>query len=335
MPGCNCANVMTKSSVLQVSRPSSGLITNFYSQQKKPQSSPLLPTKGLSDLQDQAQPSRGLTAAAQPKQAARHSLSREPHTLAGPRQAVQDRSQFDQNVRGAPGLLAELDRGAQSRPALNQFSVSTLSSSRTPGRQAGSSHDAELEELLAVNVTQDLLLQSPCARQLKQQANAHTESRLQSQSSKSTMIYHLPAELQEDHLPGGSRIPGQFVDSPRVEQHGNSLRAGQFVGSSTAAQGGGSPREGRYGNSPRAGQSAESPAAMTARLGVHRSPKRNAGACKEEVIVISPDSQSQEDLEINLLSPSPVKRWAGCWCCHVTCLCPLTSQQQLCRQYAS
>jgi len=80
------------------------------------------------------------------------------------------------------------------------------------------------------------------------------------------------------------------VASPRAGQVDDQFRNGRVRGMSSA---------GHYHGTPNA---------LTAQLDVHASPKRPSTAYSEDVIVISPESQVQDDVEINLLSPSPAKR---------------------------
>lgn len=176
------------------------------------------------------------------------------------------------------------DLAAQNQPGWQQ----SLVSSQGPEIEAGSSHDAELAELHASSASAELLLQSPYARRLRQAEKAQADSLSQQQPS---LLLDSPPEALENEVPVLSNRPGQ---------HGSGLTGGGLCGNAFRAA--------QSSKDPHGAQSPESSGGLFARLGSHRSPKRGAAADSQEVIVISPDSQTPDDLENNLLSASPAKR---------------------------
>lgn len=256
-------------SCLQANKPAaaSAQITDFFSQQKNPAASTTASAKGTNELPAVAKsnrPFKGLASLSQPGQKG----SAPAHQSF--RSSLQSQTQ--------PGLAA------QNQPGWQQ----SLVSSQGPETEAGSSHDAEPEELQAFSTNAELSLQSPYARRLRQEEKAQTDSLSQQQPS---LLLDSPPEALESEVPGLSNRAGQC---------GSGLTGGGLCGdASRAAQ---SSRDAHGAQSP------DSPGGLFARLGSHRSPKRGAAADSQEVIVISPDSQTQDELEINLLSASPAKR---------------------------
>ncbi len=194
--------------------------------------------------------------------------------MARPDQAAQKTLRVDQAARSSQGAQAEPDLAAQNRPEPD----TSTTGDRVPEKAASSSHDAELERLEAYTASQELVLRSPYAWRLRQQEQQPTDSQAPRQSA---LMYDSPVDLQEAEQPGLSW---------NAVQSGTSLRAGQLD------------------TAPASRQSAGIPDAEAPRLDVHRSPKRNARVYNKNLIVISPDSQTHEGLEIDLLSPSPAKR---------------------------
>ena len=262
---CPCTKQL---SCLQANKPAaaSAQITDFFSQQKNPAASTTASAKGTSELPAVAKPNRPFKGLA--------SLSQPGHK--GPVPA-------HHSFRSSLQSQAQPDLAAQNQPGWQQSFVS----SQGPETEAGSSHDAEPEELQAFSTSAELSLQSPYARRLRQEEKAQADSLSQQQPS---LLLDSPPEAFEDEVRDLSC---------RAGQHGTSLAGGLCGDASWAAQ----SSIGAHGV-----QSPDSPGGLFARLGSHRSPKRGAAADSHEVIVISPDSQTQDELEINLLSASPAKR---------------------------
>jgi len=282
LPVCHFSNVAW--SCLQASKPASAPIANYFSQQKHPAAiSTVLARKDSADVTERTQPSRpskGLASMAQPPQAAQSGPSQNGPAPSG------------QSGRVKLGADAEPDLMAHNSPGLG----GSLSSRHPPETAAGSSHDTQLEQLLAYTASQEPALQSPYASRLRQQDRAQAETPLQRHS---TVLYDAQTESHQVGEPSVSSRGGlydshamarQFVASPRAGQVDDQFRNGRVRGMSSA---------GHYHGTPNA---------LTAQLDVHASPKRPSTAYSEDVIVISPESQVQDDVEINLLSPSPAKR---------------------------
>ena len=199
------------------------------------------------------------------------------------------------------GLAAAPASVPQPHPSSQQQQQQQMSSDTQHLMKGDSTDDHEEEQSF---FTKQLLMGRTGAQN-------HVHGQSQTPKSRGTMLYHLPPDS------GGSE-----------DHRGASESAGQ-LGAGLTANG---PTAGLINDSPRARPSQEGPdvlsAGVTGSLGavprspigravpgspdrstaLYASPKRTAGACNEEVIVISPDSQTQEDVEINLLSCSPLKR---------------------------
>ena len=282
-PVCHFSSVAC--SCLQAGKPASAPITNYFSQQKHPAAiSTGLVRKDGTDVTEHAQPSRpskGLASMAQPPQAAQN----------GPAQNHPAR-----NSPAPPGQSRRVNLGAEAELDLLAHSSRGLDgslSSRHPETAAGSRHDAQLEQLLAYTASQ---LQSPYARHLKQQDKAQAETPLQRHSA----VLH-NAQAESDQIQ-------EAIVSNRAGPYDSHAMAGQFVASPRAGHIDDQFREGRGRGLSGAGQCHGSPNALTAPQNVHTTPKRPSPAHSKDLIVISPESQVQDDLEINLLSPSPAKR---------------------------
>lgn len=271
-------------SCLQASKPASAPITNYFSQQKHPAAiSKVLVRKDDTDATELAQPSRpskGLASMAQPLQAAQNSP---PWANPAP-----------------PGRSGRVNLSAEPEPdlmALSRASLSESVSRRLPAETAaGSSHDAQLEQLLAYTASQELELQLPHASRVRQQDKSQAETPLQRHL---TVLYNTQIESHQVEEPCVSSRTG-LDDSHAM--------ASQFVGSPRAGQLDDQFREGRVEGMSNAGHCQATPNALTAQLDVHTTPKRPTAANSEDVIVISPESQVQDDVEVDLLSPSPAKR---------------------------
>ncbi len=218
--------------------------------------------------------------------------------MAHPPQAAQNGPA--QNGPAPPGQSRRVKLGAEAEPDLmahNSLGLGgSLSSRHPPETAAGSSHDAQLEQLLAYTASQELALQSPYAGRVRQQDKAQAETPLQRHS---TVLYNAQTEshkVEEANMSsqGGlydsHAMARQFVASPRAGQIDDQFREGRVAGMSSPDH--------CHGTSN----------ALTAPLDVHTTPKRPSTAYSEDVIVISPESEVQDDVEINLLSPSPAKR---------------------------
>jgi len=290
-PVCHFSSVAC--SCLQAGKPASAPITNYFSQQKHPAAiSTVLVRKDGTDVIELPQPSRpskGLASMAQPPQAAQNSPPQN-----GPAQ-----NSPAQNSPAPPGQSRRVDLGAEAEPDLmahNSLGLGgSLSSRHPPETAAGSRHDAQLEQLLAYTASQELALQSPYAS-LRQQDTAQAEIPMQRHS---TVLYN--AQTQSHQVEEANL-------SSRGGLHGSHAMARQFVASPRAGQVDDQFRNGRVRGMSSAGHYHGTPNALTAQLDVHASPKRPSTAYSEDVIVISPESQVQDDVEINLLSPSPAKR---------------------------
>ncbi len=284
---------------LQASKPASAPITNYFSQQKHPAAiSSALVKKDGTDAMEGTQPSRpskGLASMTQPWLAAQNSPARNSPARNSPA-----RNSPARNSPALPGQSRRVNLGAEAEPDLMAHSSlglsGSLASRHPPETAAGSRHDAHFEQLLAYTASQELALQSPYARHLRQQDTAQAETPLQ---RRSTVLYNAQTEShQVEEASVSSRaglhdrhaMAGQIVASPRAGQIDDQCREGRVVGMSSPDHCHGTPY------------------ALTAQLDVHTTPKRPSTAHSEGVIVISPDSQGQDDVEINLLSPSPAKR---------------------------
>jgi len=242
------------------------------------------------ELPQPSRPSKGLASMAQPPQAAQNSP---PQT--GPAQ-----NSPAQNSPAPPGQSRRVDLGAEAEPDLmahNSLGLGgSLSSRHPPETAAGSRHDAQLKQLLAYTASQELALQSPYASRLRQQDTAQAEIPLQRHS---TVLYN--AQTQSHQVEEANL-------SSRGGLHGSHAMARQFVASPRAGPNEDQIREGRVAGMSSPDHCLGAPSALTAPQDVHTAPKRPSTAHSEDVIVISPESQGQDDLEINLLSPSPAKR---------------------------
>ncbi|KAA6428448.1 MAG: flap endonuclease GEN protein 1 [Trebouxia sp. A1-2] len=273
-----------KKAAAKASKPASAPITNYFSQQKHPAAiSKVLVRKDDTDATELAQPSRpskGLASMAQPLQAAQNSP---PWANPAP-----------------PGRSGRVNLSAEPEPdlmALSRASLSESVSRRLPAETAaGSSHDAQLEQLLAYTASQELELQLPHASRVRQQDKSQAETPLQRHL---TVLYNTQIESHQVEEPCVSSRTG-LDDSHAM--------ASQFVGSPRAGQLDDQFREGRVEGMSNAGHCQATPNALTAQLDVHTTPKRPTAANSEDVIVISPESQVQDDVEVDLLSPSPAKR---------------------------
>ncbi|DBB04272.1 TPA: hypothetical protein ACH3X1_012770 [Trebouxia sp. C0004] len=264
-----------KKAAAKASKPASAPITNYFSQQKHPAAiSTVLVRKDSTDVTERTQPSRpskGLASMAQPWQAAQNRPPQSGPASLGPSGRV--------NL----GAEADPDLMAHNSPGLG----GPLSSRHPPETAAGSSRDAQLEQLLTYTASQELALQSPYARHLTQQDKAQAETSLQRHS---TVLHNAQTESHQVEEASVSSRGGlhdchamarQFVASPRARQIDDQFREGRIAGVSNARHCHG-----------------------TANV----SPKHPSIAYREEVIVISPESQVRDDVEIDLLSPSPAKR---------------------------
>ena len=284
---CCISNVVC--SCLQASKPASAPITNYFSQQKHPAAiSSALARKGGTDVPEHAhpcRPSKGLASMAQPWQAAQNSPAQNGPAQNGPAASGQSR-RVNLGAEAEPDLMAHNSLGLGG----------SLSSRHSPETAAGSRHDTQLEQLLAYTANQELASQSPYASRLRQQDTVQAETPLQRHS---TGLYNMQTKSHQVEEASVSSRAGlhdshamarQFVASPRAGQVDDRIREGRVAGMSSPDH--------RHGT----------PNALTALLDVHSTPKRPSSTHSEGVIVTSPESQGQDDVEINLLSPSPAKR---------------------------
>ena len=199
-----------------------------------------------------------------------------------------------------PGQFGRVNLGAEAEPDLMAHNSSglggSLSSRHPPETAAKSRHDAQLEQLLAYTASQELALQSPYAIRVRQQDKAQAETPLQRHSP---VLYNAITESHQVEQPSVSSRSGLYDSHAMARQFAASPRAGQIDDQF---------REERVRGMSSPGNCDGSSSACTAPVDVHSPPKRPSTAHSEGVIVISPESEVQDDVEINLLSPSPAKR---------------------------
>ena len=253
-----------------------------------------LPAAQLPDLDAQHSPAPGPQPSQQPYESARAKLS--------PTAAASLTSQRSKHQ--AAKSLHLLHHPARHRSAQPHITDSNLAD----GGIASSSSNAEPDSLGGLSAQQRPQLQSPYAMCLLEQAKAQHGGNQQTQFAEAFST----EEGQPSDLTGSPKA-GQMASRPKAEHMPDTLRAGHLSNSSRSGRSDSSFRAGRLDDSLRAGQSATSPAAtrFTAASN-YATPKRSlpdsANTQSAELIVISPETQTQEEVEIDLLSCSPAKR---------------------------
>lgn len=292
-------------------------ITSFYSQQKKSANTAALPSKDTLDMPEllrEARPPRGLAAATGGGTRTVGAVAGWPGG-GGPGGALGGATPVPQPrqgpLRGMPASRPADDSWQSAfKPGSTALSR-PRSDCNVPAQSAAhlqaetSSADVLKQQTSDSNVEDDLLLQSPYAMRLRQQQGGQaTELRQMHSSSSEPSREDADANPwthtgdQPDHccavdLAGSSPRAKQHQDKPAAKQHQHRPLGGHFeIGNS-------------LGHAPR------SPDAVAARVQLFNSPKRSIRPCEEEKpLTILSDSQSQEEWEISLLSPSPAKRCA-------------------------
>ena len=152
----------------------------------------------------------------------------------------------------------------------------------------------------------DMVLQSPLARRLRQQEQERQQAAVQRGQRTFSSALRLHSEEAADP---SSHVTRQRLADFSSHLHGRSSRQQQPQAGAAAVQYKHAPPSGHLdgSNSPR--ELAKACAAVGTGFAAFRSPKRSVSLQLEETIEILSDSQSQEDLEISLLSPSPAKRY--------------------------
>lgn len=156
-------------------------------------------------------------------------------------------------------------------------------------------------------VEDDLSLHSPYAMRLRQEQGSKAAQPSQMCTSSSSAARY--GDRETDHIPGSSRQLDHYSaedlagSSPRSQQHQDQQVAEQYQYR---------PFEGQLDTSSRAGHLPRSPGAVTPRGQLLLSPKRGIKSCeKEGPSTVLSDGDSEGELEISLLSPSPAKRYAN------------------------
>ena len=218
--------------------------------------------------------------------------------MAQPWQAAQNGP--PQTGPAPPGQSRRVNLGAEAEPDLLAHDSlrlgGCLSSSHPSETAAGSSRNAQLEQLLAYTASQELALQPPYASRVRQQDKAQLETPVQRHS---TVLCNAQTE---------SHNVEEASVSSRGGRHDSHAMARQFAASPRAGQIDDQFREGTLRGMSNAGHCHGTPNALTAPLDAHTTPKRPSAVHNEDVIVVSPESEVQDDAEINLLIPSPAKR---------------------------
>lgn len=278
-------------------------ITSYYSQQKKPAGMAAVPTKHMAHLAEQLRESRaprGLASGAMgPKQ---HAATKTTAASAAAVAASEPR----QNAAGGTAASHPEDDNWQSgvKPGTTAMPdlLSSMPNQCLAQPHADSSSVGSRRRHADSNSCDDLLLQSPYATRLRQQVKGSATKPGFALSSQTGSGHESEEEAERWNRAAAQRCdcyPSAFASSSEGEQHQSNAAASR-------------PKDwlvkGHLSNSP--GRLPRSPHAKAAQAGLFTSPKRSARSCQEETIVISPSSQSQEDLEVCLLSPSPAKRYA-------------------------
>ena len=304
-------------------------ITSFYSQQKKPASTPAPPTQATPDLPEPlrtVRPPRGLAAAmgagaktggAVAGWPGGADLAPQPNrqtTLQCVRATQSDSDHQQSAFKLSSVVLSQSDSGPKAQG---------LTTGQT-GQGEVSSTDV-LRPLTSHRSSEgNLGLQSPYAMRLRQLQGVASAQLRRTHSSSSGLVDAEPsASTWRQPDPCSRAEPAG--SSPEAHGHqgkpaGSSPRAQPYQDKPAAAQryehraGTGHLEIGRsLGHPP------NSPDVLTPKSRLFTSPKRSMGCQDEDAITILSDSQSQEELEI-ALSPSPAKRYAQ----HDTCIAMYT-----------
>ena len=153
----------------------------------------------------------------------------------------------------------------------------------------------------------DLVLQSPHAMPLRQQQGGQAAELLLVRSSSSSGT--CSGGEQADPSVGAGRQPDDYCT---VDPAGSSLGSQQHHDKASAEQCQHRSVEGQLDIGTRAGHLPRRPDTIMARGQLFLSPKRGISSREEDKpITCMSDSQSEGELEINVLSPSPAKRCAN------------------------
>ena len=271
-------------------------ITSYYSQQKKPASTAAVPTKHIADTAEQireARPPRGLASASAGGLASASAAM-------DPRQTVAVGKAAGQPEDDSWNSGSRLATAALPQPEVN----SSMPSRSLAQPHADTSSVGLRRQLSHSNSCDDLLLQSPYAMRLRvQEKNAATHK------SGVTLPYQTGSDHEAEEEAGGTNhAAAQHLDCHPSTFADSSSEGEQRQGNAAARRPGHWLAKEHLSHSP--GHLPKSPHAEAAPAELFTSPKRTARSYQEESIVISPSSESQEDLEICLLSPSPAKRYA-------------------------
>ena len=292
-------------------------ITSFYSQQKKSANTAALPSKDTLDMPEllrEARPPRGLAVTMGGDARTVGAVAGWPGGGA-PGGGLGDTTPVPQPrqgpLRGMPASRPADDSWqsafkpvstALSQPG-SECNVAPQSAAQLQAET--SSADVSQQQMSASNVEEEVLFQSPYAMRLRQQQGGQAAELCQMHSS---FLEPSREDADANPLTHTGKQPDHCC---AVDLAGSSPRAKQHQDKPAAKQCQHRPLGGHFEIGTSLGHPPRSPDAMAARVQLFNSPKRSIRPCEEEEpLTILSDSQSQEEWEITLPSPSPAKRCA-------------------------